>query len=119
MSRTAFSHWPPRVGDAVWMESREQHHGEISIVSWPDQECVIHFKGRKIVRLFSSYQVGRLMTHHLSGIQIDGILYPPTIELLCPDMLVMDGGHDSISFDDLRGNWHSTEDDGGGRWHLP
>lgn len=112
MKINTYKHWPPRVGDRVVRMDRvregKRHTGTISIVDKDFEETVVHFDGHVVKFVIDCY-TWQGMTVRSMYYRVDGIMYPPTIALLCPDLLKTDGTTDSFSFDELRGNWSTLE----------
>lgn len=103
------NHWPPKYKDFVYDEDRldvcRNPHGTVVRVLREDEEVLVRFKGGSI-----RYERGL--------IRVDGIAYPDSLSVLCPDWILRGGEIRTYSFDDFEGRWESS-DGGAGCWMLP
>ena len=117
---SAWSHWPPRVGERIRVEAREdkglQSSGKIVVVDRTEHEVLIQFDGRKIIREVNYFEWNGHWCSNMCWI-VDGIKYHQYLDVLAPEMLLPGGDVDNYSFDILQGNWSST-DNGEGQWVI-
>ncbi len=107
----SYRHWP-RAGDAVHSSEREdtglRADGTITWVNREDEEVTVKWAGRKVVSVVNCFQWNgyTVRNHHY---EIDGI-WRHSLEVIDkPGLLLTGGDNDTFSFDDLEGNWSSSE----------
>lgn len=107
----AYRHFPKR-GDVVYSSEREElglsFEGTITFVDRDGEEVHVQWGGRKIISVINCFDwYGHTVkSHHFV---VDGIWYPSIISITQPYLLLPGGDTDTISFDDLEGNWSSNE----------
>lgn len=107
----AYRHWP-KAGDVVYSSQREEEGlspgGRITFVDRDGEEVHVQWDGRKIVSIINCFDWNghTVKTHHFV---VDGIFYPSIISITQPYLLLPGGDVDTISLDDLEGNWSSSE----------
>lgn len=86
----------------------KRHDGKITIVDRDFEEVIVQFNGHVVVFVIDCF-AWQGHTVRSCYYRVDGIMYPPTVAVLCPDLLKTDGSTDSFSFDELRGCWSTLE----------
>ncbi len=113
----AFKHWPPKVRDKLRNQSRLDDglrpDAVIILVDREGEEVLVEYKGKTVVSVIDCFDWHgfTVRSHHWV---IDGIMHHSNVD---PSMLDLGGGLDSYCFDDLRGNWESSEG-GEGLWMV-
>ena len=108
-------HWPPKRGDPVRLDERI---GKIIQIDRESEEVLVKWPGRKITTEFQEFD-WQGHTCYTFMYRINGVLYHPNqfigdAESLRPVTRALD----SYAFDDLFGNWVSSEIEDGGYWEL-